>query len=225
MPFDFGDMYWPILINSVCHLFVYLHYLCSCLGLHSFWYSHLATIQVVQFAAIFLQSVLAFWEGPQCGSPDFAKLLMMVYMGSMLVLFSDFFIKRYILKQPAYDMCGVIKSVEFTGGPSTAQYFGSCRLGPDGSGEVRLPRHFREGLAHPTYVYGLTPVGHAMPNLCVGQPVERRRSGGGESGGLINQPLSASMPYYSFVIRGGRPNGLVSWTVCCVTGDESIRLH
>jgi hypothetical protein len=28
------------------------------------------------------------------------------YMGSMLVLFSDFFIKRYILKKQAYDMCG-----------------------------------------------------------------------------------------------------------------------
>jgi hypothetical protein len=29
-----------------------------------------------------------------------------VYMGSMSVLFGDFFVKRYILHQPAYDMCG-----------------------------------------------------------------------------------------------------------------------
>lgn len=59
-----------------------------------------------QFAFIFVQSVLAYFEGPECGSPDFSKLLMMGYMGSMLVLFSDFFIKRYILKKQAYDMCG-----------------------------------------------------------------------------------------------------------------------
>lgn len=49
--------------------------------------------QMVQFAVIFLQSCLAWLEGSACGT-DFTKLTMMVYMGSMLVLFSDFFIKR-----------------------------------------------------------------------------------------------------------------------------------
>lgn len=97
---------------------------------------------------------------------------MCVYMGSMLVLFSDFFIKRYvlskhthpisthqtlnhiknltnqlhsyILKQPAVDMCGVIKSVDFSGGQTAAAYHGNARLGPTGAATVFLPRHFRE---------------------------------------------------------------------------------
>lgn len=66
-----------------------------------------------QFAFIFVQSVLAYFEGPECGSPDFSKLLMMGYMGSMLVLFSDFFIKRYILKKQAYDMCSASAPTPF----------------------------------------------------------------------------------------------------------------
>ncbi|GAB5033393.1 gns1 sur4 family protein [Nannochloropsis oceanica] len=173
MPFDFGgDMYFPILANSLCHVAVYLHYFCTCLGLPSWWSSHLASLQLLQFASIFLQSSLAFYEGPSCGSPDFSKILMMVYMGSMLILFSDFFFKRYILRQPASDMCGVIKSISPSGvGPSTSTYLGSVRLGEDGSALVRLPRTFREGLSTPVYVYQLTPVGAPMPGLYVAQEV------------------------------------------------------
>lgn len=145
--------------------------------------------QMGQFAFILVQSVMAYLEGPSCGSPDFSKLLMMGYMGSMLVLFSDFFIKRYILKKPAYDMCGesvdmpvtgssvvlspfretsmpsartesrdlngcvhcdlllrsgVIKSVEFTGGPITSTYHGNAKLNGAGQALVRMPRHFTD---------------------------------------------------------------------------------
>ncbi|TFJ81007.1 hypothetical protein NSK_007650 [Nannochloropsis salina CCMP1776] len=239
MPFDFGgDMYFPILVNSLCHVAVYLHYFCTCLGLNPWWSPHLATLQVAQFAAIFLQSLLAFYEGPRCGSPDFSKILMMVYTGSMLVLFSDFFFKRYILRQPAYDMCGVMKNDPAEAGLSTLSYVGSVRLGPDGSAVVCLPRHFREGLSSPLYVYHLTPVGSPMPNLYVSREV---LWGSGISDGEINckrgdrtssegvvlmeQVVQRAGGSYSFVVRGGRPKGLVSWTVCCVVGDEAIRQH
>jgi hypothetical protein len=229
--------YFPILVNSLCHVAVYLHYFCTCLGVHSWWSSHLASLQVIQFAAIFLQSSLAFYEGPSCGSPDFSKILMMVYMGSMLILFSDFFFKRYILRQPAYDMCGVIKSVDPSGvGPSTSTYLGSARLGPDGSALVRLPRHFREGLSSTMYVYQLTPVGAPMPGLYVAQEVlwggeggkEGGKKEGGEEVGCVLKErvvVREGGGGYCFVVRGGRANGLVSWMVCCVVGDESIRQH
>jgi hypothetical protein len=112
---------------------------------------------------------------------------MMGYMGSMLVLFSDFFIKRYILKKQAYDMCGasaptpfaaffpvagtpvystscnmllrsrltatpmchafrigVIKSVEFMGGPTCSAYHGNSKLSPAGQAIVRMPSYFAE---------------------------------------------------------------------------------
>lgn len=253
MPLDFGgDMYFPILVNSLCHVAVYLHYFCTCLGHTPSWSRHLVTLQLTQFGCIFLQSLLALLEGPECGSPDFSKILMLIYVGSMLVLFSDFFIKRYILKQQAFDMCGVIKSVDFAGGPSTSQYHGRARLGPDGSATIRLPRHFREGVGSTMYVYQLTAVGSAMPNLYVHTEVCRSRDhhrgllnegpgvggllssssskdgggGGGVGGGAGRaSPTSHLLPYYSFIVRGGRPNGMISWVVCCVTGDENVRIH
>jgi GNS1/SUR4 family len=54
--------------------------------------------QLAQFAAIFLQSCLALLSGPDCGSPDFVKVLLIIYMGSLLLLFGVFFTQRYILK-------------------------------------------------------------------------------------------------------------------------------
>lgn len=148
----------------------------------------------------------------------------MVYMGSMLILFSDFFFKRYILRQPASDMCGVIKSISPSGvGPSTSTYLGSVRLGEDGSALVRLPRTFREGLSTPVYVYQLTPVGAPMPGLYVAQEVlwGEERGGGLKMRAVIGEEGGG----YRFVVRGGKANGLVSWMLCCVVGDESIRLH
>ena len=114
MPFDYnGDMYvrtlnmssihlWlnsntvvpirylPILLNSANHAAVYSHYLLTSLGLQSWWSPYITTMQLAQFTAIFAQSLLSYRVGPTCGSPDFAKVLMIVYMGSMVLLFSNF---------------------------------------------------------------------------------------------------------------------------------------
>lgn len=42
------------------------------------------------------------------------------------------------------DLCGVIKSVDSSGGQTVAAYHGNARLGPTGAATVFLPRHFRE---------------------------------------------------------------------------------
>ena len=39
---------------------------------------------------------MAWFEGPQCGFPDWMKFAMMMYMFSMIFLFSHFFIQRYM---------------------------------------------------------------------------------------------------------------------------------
>ena len=112
MPFDYnGDMYLPILLNSANHMLVYLHYLLATLGIRAWWSPYITSMQLGQFALIFLQSLIAYNIGPECGSPDFAKLLMITYMGSMVTLFVNFFVQKYIFKSEknVLDMCGVIK--------------------------------------------------------------------------------------------------------------------
>ena len=57
-------------------------------------------MQLSQFCLISAQSYLSYTAGPECGAPDWAKLLMILYMASMLVcvdapsieLFSLFFV-------------------------------------------------------------------------------------------------------------------------------------
>jgi elongation of very long chain fatty acids protein 4 len=89
LPFDYnGDMYLPILLNSSNHMLVYLHYLLATLGVRSWWAGVIPGMQLSQFVVIFLQSLLSYRVGPTCGSPDFAKLLMVAYMGSMIALFA-----------------------------------------------------------------------------------------------------------------------------------------
>lgn len=90
--------------------------------LASGWRKHLTTMQLSQFCLISTQSYLAYRSGPECGAPDWAKLLMILYMASMLVLFGNFFMQRYIFNKPSADMCGVIKAVEQ---PERIQYNGS----------------------------------------------------------------------------------------------------
>ncbi|CAN0200875.1 unnamed protein product, partial [Laminaria digitata] len=74
LPFDFnGDMYLPIMLNSIVHVLVYLHYVLTALRRHSWWSRHLTSLQLAQFVVIFVQSAAALYYGPSCGSPDFVK--------------------------------------------------------------------------------------------------------------------------------------------------------
>ena len=103
LPFDYnGDMYLPILLNSANHMLVYLHYLLASLGRQSWYAPYITSMQLLQFVVIFIQSLLSYRIGPTCGSPDFAKILMIIYMGSLIALFGHFFIQKYIFQKPAY---------------------------------------------------------------------------------------------------------------------------
>jgi elongation of very long chain fatty acids protein 4 len=97
LPYNYsGDMYLPILLNSIVHILMYSHYLAAAHGIKSWWKPYLTSIQLIQFCIIAYQSISAWSYGPSCGSPDFTKIIMIVYMGSMFVLFSGFFVRKYI---------------------------------------------------------------------------------------------------------------------------------
>jgi len=139
-------------------------------------------MQLFQFTAIFAQSLLSYRIGPTCGSPDFAKLLMIVYMGSMVALFSNFFLQRYILQRPytSLDLCGVIKR-PLPPTPPPAPLCGTVRLTPQGTAVVTLPPSFRPRVGGISlseedslpFAFLLTPIGAPMPNLHVAKPLYR----------------------------------------------------
>ena len=95
-----GDTYLPVLLNSTVHVLMYTHYFICCLpkswGLNVFWRSYLTKLQLGQFVVILIQSLVGWYIGPHCGYPDFMKFGMILYMFSMLGLFANFFINRYV---------------------------------------------------------------------------------------------------------------------------------
>jgi len=98
IPYDFnGDLFLPILLNGTVHVLMYSHYLLTALGVKSWWRTYLTSLQLGQFCLIAYQNINAWIKGPQCGAPDFEKYMVTLYMGSMLFLFGNFFIHRYIL--------------------------------------------------------------------------------------------------------------------------------
>lgn len=42
-------MYLPIMLNSIVHVLVYLHYVLAALGKHSMWSPYLTQLQLTQF--------------------------------------------------------------------------------------------------------------------------------------------------------------------------------
>eukprot|EP01038_Epipyxis_sp_PR26KG_P005466 gene5466-7569_t len=184
LPFDYnGDMYLPILLNSANHMMVYLHYLLATLGLRSWWAPYITSMQLLQFIAIFAQSLISYIIGPECGSPDFAKVLMIVYMGSMVALFGNFFLQKYVLGKSIanLDLCGVIKRPEVLVN-TASQHCGTVMLDSNGSCTIILPEDFPDAeqimagsIVSSSFhiVYNLTPIGAPMPSLHISTEVSR----------------------------------------------------
>merc|ERR1740121_2778641 len=109
LPFEFnGDMYLPILLNALVHVLMYSHYLVSALGLSTPWKPYLTSMQLLQFCTIAVQSAVSLSRGDSCGGPYFGKIAMVAYMGSMLVLFGNFFYHSYVLNKPSTSSAGVV---------------------------------------------------------------------------------------------------------------------
>merc|ERR1719183_3403688 len=141
IPFEFkGDMYLPILLNAFVHVLMYTHYLVSALGGSTPWKPYLTSLQLGQFVLIATQSAMSLSSGDGCGAPYFAKIAMVAYMASMILLFGNFFFHSYVLKNSKMPLgSGVIKE--------------------QGHAKVELPSTFAAGDIH----YQVTPIGRPMP--------------------------------------------------------------
>ena len=198
-----GDMYLPIVLNAFVHVLMYSHYLVTALGIKSWWRKYLTTLQLSQFCLIATQSVLAWRAGPACGAPDFAKVILVAYMLSMLILFGRFFLRRYVFKKQDTQFCGVIKEADAMQAPKTLN--GIAQLDSSGSTQisVQVPHPSTTSAAAGTqYAYQLTAMGAPMPQL------------------HVTKELAWSTPHAhqgSFAIGGGKPGATVCW--------QLIRLH
>jgi len=97
--FSTGDGYLPALINSVVHVLLYSHYFMRIMcrhvgGAKPWWMSYLTSIQLIQFFAIAIGIGYGAVVCPE-NMPPTSYWLGLAYMGSMLVLFGRFFVRRY----------------------------------------------------------------------------------------------------------------------------------
>lgn len=93
-----GDVYLPILLNAFIHVLMYSHYFVTSMKLvkKAWWSPILTAMQLTQFVLIATQSAIGWYRGPECGTPDWGKAMLIGYMGTMLILFGEFFVKKYI---------------------------------------------------------------------------------------------------------------------------------
>mmetsp|Transcript_33695 Transcript_33695/g.60982 ORF Transcript_33695/g.60982 Transcript_33695/m.60982 type:complete len:401 (+) Transcript_33695:63-1265(+) len=191
LPFEFnGDMFLPILLNAFVHVLMYSHYLVSAVGLPTPWKPYLTSMQLLQFCLIAAQSSMSLTRGSSCGAPFFAKIIMVIYMASMLLLFGNFFLRSYVLKKPASSLGGVMKKPEPV--QITKSHSGRVTLDSTGSADLMVPASFTGEL-----LYQITPVGKPMPDLHVSREPSPEDS--------------------SFALAGGQAGMPVTWTITMLT--------
>lgn len=100
-----GDNCLPVLLNSFVHMLMYTHYLCSVLGVKCWWRSILTKLQLVQFVLITVINVadlvkcvfkVSVTSRGGCQEPMWMNWILIGYMATMIVLFSQFYVRRYL---------------------------------------------------------------------------------------------------------------------------------
>uniref|UniRef100_A0A6C0LH29 Very-long-chain 3-oxoacyl-CoA synthase n=1 Tax=viral metagenome TaxID=1070528 RepID=A0A6C0LH29_9ZZZZ len=90
-----GTAAFGCFINSVIHLIMYSHYLCTSLGYRNPFKKYITRTQLLQFAVCLLHSLIVICVEDIV--PRRYALIELVYQTSMLALFSNFYIKSYSL--------------------------------------------------------------------------------------------------------------------------------
>ena len=88
-----GTAAFGCFINSVVHLIMYIHYLYTSLGYNNPFKKYITRTQLLQFAICLLHSLVVICAEDVV--PRRYALIELVYQTSMLVLFSNFYIKSY----------------------------------------------------------------------------------------------------------------------------------
>ncbi len=117
----------------------------------------------------------------------------MAYMASMIILFLNFFIRRYVFQRSSATMSGVIKSIGTTTSNGNGVHRGVAVTDALGIAVVMIPLPL---LPNSTFRYQLTAIGGAMPQLHVEKEI-----------------VLKSSQYGVFIIAGATEFGKVSWQV------------
>jgi len=97
-----GDCYLPVTLNSVVHVIMYGYYFCGANGFtfQNVLRPYITQMQLTQFVIIACQALYQWFLGADVGFPDFLKVIIIVYMWTMLFLFGRFFVANYMTKKP-----------------------------------------------------------------------------------------------------------------------------
>jgi len=88
-----GTASFGCLINSIIHLIMYSHYICTSLGYNNPFKKYITRAQLLQFAICLMHSLIVI--ALEDIVPKQYAIIEFVYQTSMLILFSQFYYKSY----------------------------------------------------------------------------------------------------------------------------------
>lgn len=91
-----GTASFGCFINSIIHLFMYSHYLCTSLGYNNPFKKYITRAQLLQFVFCSIHSLIAI--GFEDITPKKYAIIELFYQISMIILFSKFYYKSYTPK-------------------------------------------------------------------------------------------------------------------------------
>ena len=88
-----GTASFGCFINSIIHLIMYSHYLCTSLGYNNPFKKYITRTQLLQFAVCLVHSIAVI--AVEDIVPKKYAVIELIYQTTMLVLFSNFYVKSY----------------------------------------------------------------------------------------------------------------------------------
>jgi hypothetical protein len=88
-----GTASFGCFINSIIHLIMYSHYLCTSLGYNNPFKKYITRTQLLQFAVCLIHSLAVI--GVEEIVPKKYAVIELIYQTTMLILFSNFYVKSY----------------------------------------------------------------------------------------------------------------------------------
>ncbi|XP_044726853.1 elongation of very long chain fatty acids protein AAEL008004-like [Chrysoperla carnea] len=86
------------LLNNIVHVIMYAYYLVAAMGpqyqKYLWWKKYLTSIQLLQFALVFVHSAQLLWF--DCGYPRILGPLLIIHSVIFFALFSNFYAKKYV---------------------------------------------------------------------------------------------------------------------------------
>nr|KAG5709168.1 hypothetical protein BaRGS_028624 [Batillaria attramentaria] len=98
-----GEAYFSATVNSAVHVIMYSYYLLSALGPwvqpYLWWKKYLTSLQLFQFGVVLIKTSYSVYSG--CEYPRLFQKMLIAYMLSLIIFFSNFFYQTYHRKPRA----------------------------------------------------------------------------------------------------------------------------